>query len=88
MGMMTVRNIPDDVHDALRAQAKANGRSAEAEVRIILGQAVKPESRLRMGEAIAAISRESAVTDEDWTAFDQALEDTRDATPSEPMSLK
>lgn len=88
MGMMTIRNIPDEVHDALRAQAKAHGRSAEAEVRVILQHAVKPETRLRMGEALAAIGREAGVTDEDWAELDQALEAARDTKPAEPMSFE
>lgn len=57
-------------------------------MRVILDHAVKPESRLRMGEALAAISRESEVTDEDWAAFDQALEAARDMTLAEPMSFE
>lgn len=36
MGNMTVRQIPDEVHDYLRERAKGNGRSLEAEVRAIL----------------------------------------------------
>lgn len=37
MAMLTVRNLPDDVHRALRVQAALHGRSTEAEVREILG---------------------------------------------------
>lgn len=36
MGNMTVRSIPEGVHDYLRDRAKSNGRSLEAEVRAIL----------------------------------------------------
>jgi len=36
MGMMTIRGIPDEVHNALKARAKLHHRSAEAEVRAIL----------------------------------------------------
>ena len=36
MANMTVRNLPDEIHDRLRAQAKSNQRSQEAEVRSIL----------------------------------------------------
>lgn len=36
MANMTVRNLPDEVHERLRAQAQSNGRSLEAEVRSIL----------------------------------------------------
>ena len=36
MAMLTVRNIPDGVHRALRARATRRGHSMEAEVREIL----------------------------------------------------
>jgi plasmid stability protein len=36
MAMLTVRNVPDEVHRALRVRAALHGRSAEAEVRDIL----------------------------------------------------
>lgn len=36
MGSMTVRNLPDAIHDELRQRAHMNGRSLEAEVRTIL----------------------------------------------------
>lgn len=39
MGNMTVRQIPEEVHDYLRDRAKSNGRSLEAEVRAILSNA-------------------------------------------------
>ena len=37
MAMLTVRNLPDEVHRALRVRAALRGRSTEAEVRAILG---------------------------------------------------
>ena len=52
MAMLTVRNLPDDVHRALRVQAAQHGRSTEAEVREILALAVKPEARVRLGDAL------------------------------------
>ena len=55
MGMLTVRNVPEDVHRALRVQAQFHGRSTEAEVRAILAIAVKPPNRVRLGDALAAI---------------------------------
>ena len=41
MAMLTVRNLPDEVHRALRIRAAYNGRSMEAEVRKILEDTVK-----------------------------------------------
>ncbi|MEI8327249.1 MAG: plasmid stabilization protein, partial [Betaproteobacteria bacterium] len=49
MAMLTVRNLPDDVHRALRVQAALHGHGTEAEVREILAIAVKPETRVRLG---------------------------------------
>ncbi len=41
MAMLTVLNLPDEIHRALRIQAAHNGRSMEAEVRAILATAVE-----------------------------------------------
>ena len=57
MAILTVRNVPDDVHRALRVWAAEHGRSAEAAVREILADAVQPEKRARVGDALAAIGR-------------------------------
>ena len=42
MAMLTVHNLSDEVHRALRVRAAMHGRSTEAEVRVILENAVKP----------------------------------------------
>lgn len=34
MAVLTVRNVPDEVHRALRLLAAQHGRSTEAEVRV------------------------------------------------------
>ena len=47
MAMLTVRNLPEAVHRALRVRAAAHGHSTEAEVREILASAVKPETRVQ-----------------------------------------
>ena len=80
MAMLTVRNLPDDVHRALRVQAAQHGRSTEAEVREILAIAVKPETRVRLGEALASLGRNIGLSNEDLEVFDQV----RDRTPAEP----
>src|SRR3954465_4575802 len=81
MSILTVRNLPDDVHRALRVRAAQHGRSTEAEVREILAAAVKPENRIRLGDALAALSREIGLTNEDFEVFDQV----RDKIPAEPL---
>jgi antitoxin FitA len=81
MAMLTVRNLPDDVHRALRVRAAQHGHSTEAEVREILAAAVKPEARVRLGEALAALGCKIGLTNEDFEVFDQL----RDKTPAEPL---
>ena len=83
MAMLTVRNLPDDVHRALRVRAAQHGRSTEAEVREILALAVKPESRVRLGESLAALGRRVGLTNRDFEVFDRV----RDKTPAEPLRL-
>ncbi len=83
MAILTVRNVPDDVHRALRVRAAEHGRSTEAEVREILAAAVKPEKRVRVGEALAAIGRKIGLTNEDFAVF----ESVRDKSPAKPSSF-
>lgn len=84
MVSITVRNVPEEIHRALRVRAVQHGRSAEAEVRAILEQAVNPPQRIRIGEAIAALARDAGITDEDIAAIEQ----TRDRTPAQPMTFE
>ena len=58
MAILTLRNLLDEVHRALRVQAAQHGHSMEAEVREILTNAVKPQARVQMGEALAALGCE------------------------------
>jgi len=84
MAMLTIRNLPDEVHRALRVRAAENGRSTEAEVRDILASAVKPETRLRMGEALSALGREIGISDSDIDAIAQS----RDKKPAVPLTFE
>ncbi len=83
MAILTVRNVPDDVHRALRVRAAQHGRSTEAEVREILAAVVKPEERVRVGDALAAIGRNIGLTNDDFAVF----ENVRDKTPAKPLSF-
>ncbi len=76
MAAITVRNLPEETHRALKARAAANGRSAEAEVRAILTETVLPAERLKLGSALVELFRPHGGVD---------LEITRDPTP--PRSL-
>lgn len=64
MAGLTVRNLPDEVHRALRVRAAEHGRSTEAEVRAILEDAVKPVARLKLGSLLAEIGREAQFPDD------------------------
>ena len=84
MASINVRNVPDEVHRALRVLAAQHGRSAEAEIRDILERAVKPAKRVRLGDALAALGREAGLTEQDIAAIDQ----TRDKSPANPMKFE
>jgi antitoxin FitA len=65
MATLFVKNFPDDIYEALKDRARANGRSLAAEVRVLLEQAVPrrrsqkevAESIRRFREKIAAEGR-------------------------------
>jgi plasmid stability protein len=84
MAILTVRNVPDEVLRALRLRAARHGRSTEAEVREILASAVKPEQRVRLGDALAALGREIGLANEEFAVFEQV----RDRPPAEPMRFE
>ena len=83
VAILTVRNVPDDVHRALRTRAARHGRSTEAEVRAILAAAVKPSDRVQLGDALAALGRKIGLSDEDVAVFERV----RDKTPAKPLGL-
>ncbi len=84
MATVTVRNLPDEVHRALRVRAALSGRSTEAEIRSILEATVRPPQRLRLGTALAELGRRAGLTNEDVAA----PEPLRDTTPAEPLSFE
>lgn len=85
MPSITIRNVPDEVHRAIRVRAAMHGRSAEAEIRDILEKAAKPEGRLKLGSLLASIAREAGgLTDAEAEHFDRL----RDKTPAEPIKFE
>ena len=66
MSSITIRNLPEETHRALRIRVAMAGRSTDAEVREILAVAVKPEARVRLGDALAALGRQVGLTNEDF----------------------
>jgi len=84
MAMLTVRNISDEVHRALRVRAARHGQSMEAEVREILESVVSPEGRVKLGSLLADIGRKAKLTDEEFAGFEQV----RDSAPARPVSFE
>jgi plasmid stability protein len=64
---LTVRNVPADVVRALKARALGEGRSTEAEIRVILEAAVRPA--VGMGTALAALGKKFGGVDLDLDAL-------------------
>jgi antitoxin FitA len=73
MPAVTIRNLPAETHRALKQRASRNSRSTEAEIRMILEEAVRPEARVRIGSALAAFGRKHGGIE---------LEALRDRTPA------
>lgn len=55
MADVTIRNLPDETLRALKKRAEQRGRSTEAEMRMFLQDAVRPQRG--MGTALAEIGR-------------------------------
>jgi len=85
MASITIRNLPDEVHRALRVRAARNGRSAEAEIRSILEHAAQPAGRLKLGSLLVSIAREAGGLSEAEAARFDAL---RDRTSPEPLPFE
>ena len=75
MPVVTVRNVPEETHRALKLRAAQHGRSTEAEIRNILEEAVRPDTRVKIGSELAAFGQRFGGLD---------LELARDQTPSDP----
>ena len=84
MAMLTVRNLSDEVHRALRVRAALHGHSMEAEVREILEAAVAPEGRVKLGSLLADIGKQAKLSDKEFAVFEQVL----DKTPDKPVNLE
>lgn len=79
MPSVTIRNLSDETHRALRARAASHGRSTEAEIRDILDQATRPPERVKLGSLLAQIGREADGVE---------LNIERDQTPTKPISFE
>ncbi len=79
MVAVTIRNLPEETHRAIKAMAQQHNKSTEAEIRSILENAVRPDVRVKLGTLLAEIGREIGYVD---------LDITRDKTPIAPVSFE
>ena len=79
MSVVTVRNLPEKTHRALKVRAARHGCSTEAEIRNILEEAVYPKARLKIGSELAAFGRRLGGLE---------LKITRDKTPLKPARFE
>ena len=84
MAMLTVRNITDEVHRALRVRAAQRGHSMEAEVREILASAVNPKGRVKLGSLLADMGKRAKLSDDEFAIFEQV----RSKAPSRPVNFE
>jgi plasmid stability protein len=57
MAAVTIRNLPDETHRALKQRARLKGKSTEAEIRSILEEAVNPPERIKIGTELAKFGK-------------------------------
>jgi antitoxin FitA len=79
MATVTIRNLPDAVHTAIRVRAAHNGRSTEAEIRHILAESVEQPGRLRVGTELRRYAQSIGFAE---------LDLPRDPAPIEPASFE
>ena len=84
MPMLSVRNISDEVHRALRVRAAQHGHSMEAEVREILESVVSPTGRVKLGSLLADMGKRAKLSEAEFAVFEQV----RDKTPARPVSFE
>jgi plasmid stability protein len=78
MAAVTIRNLPEATHRALKARAAKHGRSTEAEIREIIESAVRPSARIRLGSELAELGRK-------YGGVKLSIE--RDQSPAPPVRL-
>jgi len=73
MPAVTIRNLSEETHRALKRRAKLHGSSTEGEIRLILEEAVRPQ--VKIGSELFKFGRK---------AFRNGLNVVRDSRPTEP----
>jgi plasmid stability protein len=88
MAAVTIRNLSDEVHRALKIRAARHNRSAEAEMRAILEAAVRPDGRVRLGTTLSELSRKVGLTNADVEVLEESREQVRDRTSAKPVTFE
>ncbi len=79
MPAVTVRNLSIETHRRLKARAAKRGNSTEAEIRLILDEAVRPKKEVGLGTRLHEIGRKYGGWD---------LEIVRDKTPARYVTFE
>jgi plasmid stability protein len=71
MATITVKNIPAELYDRLKAAARANRRSVNSEIIVCIEQAVaahptEPEAMLARARQLRRLTRGAPITDSDF----------------------
>lgn len=74
MPAVTVRNLSAETHRRLKQRAAKRGNSTEAEIRLILDEAVRPKKEVGLGTRLQELGRK----------YGPLPEIKRDQTPLEP----
>jgi plasmid stability protein len=103
MAQLVIRKIDDAVRERLKARARRNGRSLEAEARVILEEAAnggrvakrapkRPAKRpLKKEKGFGTLMHERfkkvGLTDEEWKLFNEGIEELRRGDVLEPVDF-
>lgn len=79
MAAITIRNLPDATHRALKQRAHANERNTEAEVRAILQNVLFPQEQIKLGTALRELGQRFGGLE---------LDITRDRSERKPVSFE
>jgi plasmid stability protein len=86
MATLTIRNLPDDVHDKLRVRAAQHRRSVEAEARALLaaGVGTAPEVKGTPLSSLGSMRGEIKVLG-DWKEMDREIEEMFEESINRPL---
>jgi len=77
MKSVTIRNVPDEVHRAIRLRAAQHDRSTEAEIREILQATIKPQNRVKLGSVLFEIGRKVNLSEDEFAIFETLRDRTQ-----------